>query len=81
MPLAVYEGVARGLLGDDLADRLAIPKPWYARPMVAAMRTAVHGLELARRAVPGMNGLATRTGHGGCPGRSTRWRLNPTLRV
>jgi hypothetical protein len=62
-PRGLYEGMARGLLGDDLADRLAIPKPWYARPALPAIRTVVSALELARRAVPGLNGLATRTGH------------------
>jgi len=61
-PRGLYEGMARGLLGDDLADRLAIAKPWYARPTVPAIRTVVSALELARRAVPGLNGLATRTG-------------------
>jgi hypothetical protein len=61
-PMATYKGLARELVGDDLADRLGLPRTWHGPLLLAGVRTIVPILELTRRIVPGMNALATAVG-------------------
>jgi hypothetical protein len=58
----MYQGVARGLIGNELADELDLPRAWYDPLLLPAFRSVVRPLELARRCVPGLNQLATTTG-------------------
>ena len=51
------------LIGDDLADSLSLPRVWYGPLFMAGVRLVLPLLELTRRSLPGMNGLATRSGH------------------
>jgi hypothetical protein len=62
-PLGLYQGLARGLLGNDLADSLSMPRMWYGPLLLAGVRVVLPLLDLTRRAIPGMNGVATRSGH------------------
>jgi hypothetical protein len=62
-PLGLYQGLARGLLGDDLADSLSMARVWYGPLMLTGVRMVLPFLELARRSIPGVNGWATRCGH------------------
>jgi hypothetical protein len=62
-PLGLYQGLARELVGDQLADGLGVPRVWYSPLLLAGMRTCLPVLELARRLIPGMNGFAARIGH------------------
>jgi hypothetical protein len=62
-PLELYRALARDLVGDTLADRLGLPRVWYGPLLLALVRMVVPPLELVRRSVPGMNRLATETGH------------------
>jgi hypothetical protein len=62
-PLRLYQGLARALIGDDLADGLSLPRVWYGPLLLAGVRLVLPLLELTRRSLPGMNGFATRSGH------------------
>jgi hypothetical protein len=58
----MYRGLARGLLGELLADQLDLPRSWYDPLLLPALRAIVRPAELMRRVVPGFNQLATTTG-------------------
>jgi hypothetical protein len=45
----MYRGLARGLLGDVLADQLDLPRAWYDPMLLPALRTIVRPAELMRR--------------------------------
>jgi hypothetical protein len=61
-PMAVYRGLARELVGEDLADRLGLQRVWHGPLLLAGVRSLLAGLELTRRVVPGMNTFATGAG-------------------
>jgi hypothetical protein len=60
--MAMYKGLARNLVGDEMADRLGLPRPWHGPLLLAGVRTVLPILELTRRVIPGMNALATAIG-------------------
>ncbi|MEL6180961.1 MAG: hypothetical protein AAFS10_18515, partial [Myxococcota bacterium] len=51
----------RAMIGDTLADGLAIPKTRWSRA-IAPVRTVVQGLETIRRSVPGLDDWVVRKG-------------------
>ncbi len=59
--MQAYAGAVRGLLGDELADQLALPKDGW-RFVVPAVREVVRRAERLRRTVPGGDRLALEAG-------------------
>lgn len=59
--MQAYAGAVRGLLGDEVADQLAIPRDGW-RFIVPAMREVVRRAEGLRRTVPGGHRLAVEAG-------------------
>ena len=56
------QGFVRGLLGDVMADSLAVPKtPWRYAMDIA--RTATRAIEVARETVPGTRAALIDAGH------------------
>lgn len=54
--VAVSGGLSRGLIGDELADALGLPRD-RNRYLVTGIRFTLHGLETLRRKVPHVNGF------------------------
>jgi len=52
--VAVARGICRGLVGDDLADALGLPRD-RERHIVTGVRLTLRGLEALRRNLPGVN--------------------------
>jgi hypothetical protein len=52
--VAVARGICRGLIGDELADQLGLPRDHH-RHLVAGMRATLRVLETLRRNMPGVN--------------------------
>jgi hypothetical protein len=61
-PMGVYRGLARELLGDDLAERLGLRRVWHGPLLLAGVRTLLSIFELTRRVCPGMSTLAAVAG-------------------
>jgi hypothetical protein len=77
--VAVARGICRGLVGDELADALGLPRD-RRRHIVTGIRLTLHGLETLRRNLPRVNDfvqhlggrywdLTVRRGLGGVPAR------------
>jgi hypothetical protein len=58
---SLVEGVCRGLVGETLADQLAVPRTAWSTA-VTAIRTMTSGLELARRRSPALEEQMVRLG-------------------
>jgi hypothetical protein len=54
--VAVSSGICRGLVGDELADALGLPRD-RNRHLVTGIRLTLHGLETLRRKVPRLDGF------------------------
>jgi ER-bound oxygenase mpaB/B'/Rubber oxygenase, catalytic domain len=59
--VAVARGICRGLIGDELADALGLPRD-RNRHLVTAIRFALHGLEKLRRSLPPVNDFVQHLG-------------------
>ncbi len=59
--MQAYAGAVRGLLGDELADQLALPKDGW-RFVIPAVREIVRRAERLRRTIPGGRRLALQAG-------------------
>jgi hypothetical protein len=59
--VAVARGICRGLIGDELADALDLPRD-RNRHLVAGIRFTLHGLETLRRSVPRVNDFVQHLG-------------------
>jgi hypothetical protein len=77
--VAVARGLCRGLIGDELADALGLPRD-RSRHVVTGIRVTLHGLEALRRSLPHVNDFVqhlgrrywdatVRRGLGGVPAR------------
>jgi hypothetical protein len=77
--IAVARGICRGLIGDELADALELPRD-RNRHWVTGIRATLHGLEALRRSLPRVNDfvqqlgsrywdVTVRRGLGGVPAR------------
>jgi hypothetical protein len=61
-PMGIYRGLARELVGEELADRLGLKQVWHGPLVLAGVRSLLTALEFTRRVVPGMDTLATGAG-------------------
>jgi hypothetical protein len=59
--VAAARGICRGLIGDELADALALPRD-HTRYLVTGVRLTLHLLERLRRSVPGLNDFVEHLG-------------------
>lgn len=59
--VAVARGICRGLIGDELADALALPRD-RNRHLVTGIRLTLHGLETLRRSLPRVNDFVQHLG-------------------
>lgn len=59
--IAVTRGICRGLIGDELADALGLPRD-RNRHWVTGIRVTLHGLEALRRTLPPVDDFVQRLG-------------------
>ena len=59
--VAVARGISRGLIGDELADALGLPRD-RNRYLVTGIRVTLHGLEKLRRSIPRVNDFVQHLG-------------------
>jgi hypothetical protein len=63
MSLPLQQALARHLLGDRLADQLALPRSWLTSLLPRLLVLAMRGATFGTRCVPGGRDLAHRLGH------------------
>jgi hypothetical protein len=59
--VAAARGICRGLIGDELADALGLPRD-HNRHLVTGIRLTLHGLEALRRSLPHVNDFVQHLG-------------------